>query len=107
MDITTDTVTVSDTVSVLDTDNMAADEQRPAPAPEQPVKKSVENQQPVEKPKPKKRFVPPTVEDVAAYCAERQNGINAQHFFDFYTANGWTQGKGKPIKDWRASVRTC
>lgn len=105
MDITTDTVTVSDTVSVLDTDNMAADEQRPAPAPEQPVEKSVENQQPVEKPKPKKRFVPPTVEEVAAYCKERQNRINAQHFVDFYTANGWVQGKGKPIKDWRAAVR--
>lgn len=106
MDITTDTVTVtvSDTVSV--TESMAADEQRPAPAPEQSVEKPVENQQPVEKPKPKKRFVPPTVEEVAAYCAERKNRINAQHFVDYYTANGWTQGKGKPIKDWRAAVRT-
>jgi hypothetical protein len=25
---------------------------------------------------------------------------------DFYAANGWVQGKGKPIKDWRAAVRT-
>lgn len=103
MDITTDTVTVSDTVSV--TESMDADEPRQAPAPEQPVGKSVENQQPVEKPKPKKRFVPPTVDEVAAYCAERQNRINAQHFVDFYTANGWVQGKGKPIKDWQAAVR--
>lgn len=25
---------------------------------------------------------------------------------DFYTANGWKQGKGKPIVDWRAALRT-
>lgn len=106
MDINTVTVTdtVSDTVSV--TESMDADEPRQAPAPEQPVEKSVENQPPVEKPKPKKRFVPPTVEEVAAYCAERRNGVNPQRFVDFYTANGWTQGKGKPIKDWQAAVRT-
>lgn len=51
-------------------------------------------------------FVPPTVEEVNAYCHERNNGIDASEFVDFYTANGWTQGKGKPIKDWKACVRT-
>lgn len=54
----------------------------------------------------KKRFVPPTVAEVRSYCRERQNTIDPQHFVDFYTANGWTQGRGKPIKDWRAAVRT-
>lgn len=52
------------------------------------------------------RFTPPSVDDVRSYCAERHNGIDAQHFVDYYTANGWTQGKGKQIKDWRACVRT-
>jgi hypothetical protein len=32
--------------------------------------------------------------------------VDAQRFVDFYTANGWHQGRGKPIKDWRAAVRT-
>ena len=50
-------------------------------------------------------FKPPTVEMVQAYCRERKNCIDAQRFVDFYTANGWIQGKGKPIKDWRAAVR--
>lgn len=61
-----------------------------------------------EQPQPKKvaRFTPPTVEEVQAYCAERGNKVDAQRFFDFYTANGWHQGRGKPIKDWRAAVRT-
>lgn len=52
------------------------------------------------------RFIPPAVEEVRAYCLERQNGLDPQRFVDFYEANGWTQGRGKPIKDWRAAVRT-
>ena len=59
-----------------------------------------------EVPKGTKKFVPPSVIEVADYCVERHNGINAQSFVDYYTANGWTQGKGKPIKDWKACVRT-
>ena len=54
----------------------------------------------------RKRFTPPSVEEVRAYCQERNNGIDPQRFVDFYTANGWAQGRGKPIKDWRAAVRT-
>lgn len=54
-----------------------------------------------------KRFVKPTLEQVDAYCRERNNNINAQTFIDFYEANGWVQGRaGKPLKDWKAAVRT-
>lgn len=63
-------------------------------------------EQPQEQPKKVARFTPPTVEEVQAYCAERGNKVDARRFFDFYTANGWHQGRGKPIKDWRAAVRT-
>ena len=51
-------------------------------------------------------FAPPTVLEVADYCAERKNNVDAEAFVNFYTANGWVQGKGKPIKDWKAAVRT-
>lgn len=53
----------------------------------------------------KKRFVPPTVEEVAAYCKERKNGIDAQAFLDFYSSKNWMIGKTK-MTDWRASIRT-
>lgn len=46
------------------------------------------------------------MDEVAAYCLERGNGIDPEEFVDFYTANGWTQGRGKPIVDWKAAVRT-
>lgn len=52
-----------------------------------------------------KRFVPPTVEEVEAYCRERNNGVDPQTFVDFYTAKGWKIGKD-PMKDWKAAVRT-
>lgn len=52
----------------------------------------------------KTRFVPPSVSDVAAYCLERRNGIDAQNFVDFYSSKGWMIGKNK-MKDWRAAVR--
>jgi hypothetical protein len=51
------------------------------------------------------RFKPPTPKEVADYCSERHNGIDPQRFVDYYSANGWTQGKGKPVKDWKACVR--
>lgn len=53
-----------------------------------------------------KKFEPPTLEQVKAYCLERKNGIDAERFIDYYSANGWVQGRGKPIKDWKACVRT-
>lgn len=52
-----------------------------------------------------KRFTPPTVDDVRAYCAERNNNVDAERFVDYYTANGWQVGKNK-MKDWKAAVRT-
>ena len=52
-----------------------------------------------------KRFVPPTPEEVNAYCLERNNGIDGSEFCDFYTSKGWKVGKN-PMKDWKAAVRT-
>lgn len=52
-----------------------------------------------------KKKMPPTLEEVTAYCNERRNGINPQSFIDFYEARGWMIGKNK-MKDWKAAVRT-
>ena len=50
-------------------------------------------------------FTPPSIDEVSAYCTERNNGIDPQHFVDFYEAKGWMVGKNK-MKDWKAAVRT-
>ena len=55
--------------------------------------------------KPQKRFVKPTLEEVQAYCQERQNGVDARKWYNHYEAVGWKVGRN-PMKDWKASVRT-
>lgn len=60
---------------------------------------------PAEAPTKTKRFSPPSTEEVAAYCQERKNGIDADAFVDYYSARNWTMGKTK-MKDWKAAVRT-
>jgi len=50
-------------------------------------------------------FVRPTIEEVTKYCEERNNGVDPQKWYDFYSSNGWKVGKN-PMKDWQAAVRT-
>lgn len=50
-------------------------------------------------------FRPPTLDEVKEYCDERNNGISAEHFYDYYSSNGWQVGRTK-MKDWKAAVRT-
>jgi len=59
-----------------------------------------------------KRFIPPTIQEVTAYCEQRaQLGkprIDPEKFMAHYEANGWIQGqgKGRPVKKWQACVWT-
>ena len=53
----------------------------------------------------RKVFSTPTVDDVRAYCFERNNKVDPQYFVDFYESKGWMIGKNK-MKDWKAAVRT-
>lgn len=69
------------------------------------VKDSLGEENRADKP-PRTRFSPPSIDEVIAYCLERGNTVDAEQFVNFYSANGWKQGKGKPIVDWRAAVRT-
>ena len=56
--------------------------------------------------RPTRAFVPPTVEEVQAYCYEISASIDPSAFVDYYAAQGWVYGKaGKQMKDWRAAVR--
>jgi len=61
-------------------------------------------------PKTKKQkrttFQKPTIEEIQAYCYERNNGISGQDFFDFYEARGWKLTKGVAMVDWKAAVHT-
>lgn len=57
-------------------------------------------------PPSRKRFVPPTVEQVSAFCREKGYHIDPEAFVAFYEANGWKQARGKAIVKWEAAVLT-
>ena len=68
------------------------------------IEKDIEKDIEIEREK-KKRFTPPTLQEVKDYCLERGNNVDAQRFVDYYTSQGWKVGK-HPMKDWKAAVRT-
>jgi hypothetical protein len=50
-------------------------------------------------------FKPPTLQQVADYCQQRQKDVDPERWLDHYTSNGWKVGRN-PMKDWKAAVRT-
>ena len=52
----------------------------------------------------RKRFVPPTIEEIEAYGNETKYKIDAERFIAHYESNGWMVGKNK-MKDWKGAVR--
>ena len=87
-----------------DTERYPTTTSNPSLQPQTTTSTSTDNSIGVDKP-PRSRFVPPTVDEVRAYCAEKGYALDADRFVDYYTSNGWKVGKN-PMKDWKAAVRT-
>tara|TARA_R110002020_G_scaffold4709_1_gene20436 strand:+ start:5259 stop:5882 length:624 start_codon:yes stop_codon:yes gene_type:complete len=51
-----------------------------------------------------KRFIEPSIDDIEAYCIERDNRVDSMKFHSYYTSNGWMVGRNK-MKDWKGAVR--
>lgn len=56
-------------------------------------------------PSQEKRFAPPSLAAVQAYCLERKNSIDAEAFVAFYESKGWKVGS-QPMKNWCAAIVT-
>lgn len=52
-----------------------------------------------------KKFVKPTVEEVAEYIREKGYNVDAEQFVNFYESKGWKVGT-TPMKSWTAAVAT-
>lgn len=68
------------------------------------IEKEIEKEKDINN-KRSRAFVPPTLEEVTAYCKERGKGVDPNKWYDFYQSKGWMIGKNK-MKDWKAAVRT-
>lgn len=56
--------------------------------------------------KPKKKFAPPTLEEVRAYIAEKNLDVDPQKFFDYYETGDWHDAKGNRVKNWKQKCLT-
>ena len=56
--------------------------------------------------KKKSHFVPPTLEEITAYCKERNNKVDPKAFYDFFEAGHWIDSKGTPVKNWKQKIIT-
>lgn len=50
------------------------------------------------------RFIPPTVDEIIQFCKERNNGVDAQRVFDYYSSANWKDGRGNPVKNWKQKI---
>ena len=52
----------------------------------------------------RKRFSPPTLDEVIAYKSETNSNVDPQKFVDYYESKGWKVGNA-PMKNWQAAFR--
>lgn len=52
-------------------------------------------------PKAKKRFIPPSLDEVKAYATTRGRTDLVKSFFDYYDAGYWKDKDGKAVKNWK------
>lgn len=52
------------------------------------------------------RFAPPSLAEVKSYCKGRGSTIDAQQFYDYFTAANWTDSKGNKVRNWKQKVIT-
>lgn len=85
-------------------DNHETPPSSPLKPPNNPQKERVSKDTP--KKKTPKEFVPPTLEEVEAYCKQRNSSVNPKDFFDFFDAGDWYDSKGNPVIAWKQKLIT-
>ena len=53
-----------------------------------------------------KRFTPPTLEEVQAYCQERHSPVDPVQFFNYFSEGNWTDSKGNKVRNWKQKLLT-
>lgn len=59
----------------------------------------------------KKKFVPPTLEEVAQYCRERNSSVDPRKFWEYFSTpdsqgRTWIDSEGKPVRNWKQKLLT-
>lgn len=59
----------------------------------------------------KRAFVPPTLDEIKAYCAERNSNVDPMAFYNFFTTPNergetWVDSRGNKVKNWKQKLLT-
>ena len=54
----------------------------------------------------RKQFTPPSLEEVKAYCKEKELSVDAEFFYNYYTKTDWIDSKGEPVRNWKSRAIT-
>ena len=53
-----------------------------------------------------KEFIPPSLEDIKKYVADKKLSVDAEHFYNFFTEGNWIDSKGNKVKNWKQKILT-
>jgi len=51
-------------------------------------------------------FVPPTLDEVRAYCRERNSPVDPYQFWEYFNTGEWIDSKGQPVRNWKQKLLT-
>ena len=54
----------------------------------------------------RKKFSPPSLEDVKNYAVERNSSVDPVAFYEFYSAGQWVDSNGNPVRNWKQKFLT-
>ena len=53
-----------------------------------------------------RKLIPPTLEEVKAYAAERGSDVDPERFHTYFTAGDWKDSRGNPVRSWKQKFLT-
>ena len=53
-----------------------------------------------------KKFIPPTLEEVKTYIAEKGYHVDAEYFWKYYDTSKWKRRDGTPVLNWKQTLIT-
>lgn len=56
--------------------------------------------------KGKNKFTPPTLEEVEAYCKERNSPVDPRQFWEYFNTGNWKDAKGNQVRNWKQKLLT-
>ena len=54
----------------------------------------------------KRKFIPPTLEEIQSYIEERNSPVDAQQFYDYFNTGNWVDSNGNKVKNWKQKLIT-